>query len=554
MLKAITLRVSLLTGLILLFAGAFVVPSVGLANITDGLVGYWSFDEGGGTIANDYSGNNNNGTVYGSPNWVTGISGSALQLDGINDYVAVPNSASLNPPNAITLAAWYKPVSFPGSGNDPVIDKAYISHTYPWYQYHLGVTGDQYSQDQAEFGCDVTTDGVVHGARTPLNFWTPGTWYFLTGTYDGSALKFYVDGELIDEEPASGTMTDYGKPVHFGKQVNSNNYLPGTIDEVRIYNIALSDAEICQLYNTFGPWDQEKLFFDPAQQSYTLFYTDGDLDGWHDPGEPYFTGPDPSANDWNFDYSCWMASATNILQHECRGNSYRDWLRDGGAPSPSTSPWGVVINAEGGGDHMTFDDGGWQHWALDDAGCIFSGPITTTTESGTWSINPINWCRNRLASDYLIGITIYWGKLPPDALPGWIDPTKQGGYHAITLWDIDPAAGTLTITDSDDQFDGQLVLLYTFTNNDWVIQNWVPGHNAHINYAVSSRSEGDGDVNNDGVTNSADITYLINFLFVNGPAPQPLVAGDANCDGNINSADVAYLINYLFVSGPPPGC
>jgi hypothetical protein len=63
-----------------------------------------------------------------------------------------------------------------------------------------------------------------------------------------------------------------------------------------------------------------------------------------------------------------------------------------------------------------------------------------------------------------------------------------------------------------------------------------------------------GDANGDGLINSADVSYLINYLFVNGPAPNPLGAGDANCDGNINSADVAYLINYLFVGGPPPGC
>jgi hypothetical protein len=63
-----------------------------------------------------------------------------------------------------------------------------------------------------------------------------------------------------------------------------------------------------------------------------------------------------------------------------------------------------------------------------------------------------------------------------------------------------------------------------------------------------------GDANSDGVINSADVAYLINYLFVGGPAPQPLEAGDANCDGVVNSADVAYLINYLFVSGPPPGC
>jgi hypothetical protein len=63
-----------------------------------------------------------------------------------------------------------------------------------------------------------------------------------------------------------------------------------------------------------------------------------------------------------------------------------------------------------------------------------------------------------------------------------------------------------------------------------------------------------GDANGDGVISSADVVYLINYLFVSGPAPDPLEAGDANSDGVVSSADVVYLINYLFIGGPPPGC
>jgi len=63
-----------------------------------------------------------------------------------------------------------------------------------------------------------------------------------------------------------------------------------------------------------------------------------------------------------------------------------------------------------------------------------------------------------------------------------------------------------------------------------------------------------GDANGDGVINSADIAYLINYLFKSGPAPDPLWLGDCNCDGVINSSDVVYLINYLFKGGPAPAC
>jgi hypothetical protein len=62
-----------------------------------------------------------------------------------------------------------------------------------------------------------------------------------------------------------------------------------------------------------------------------------------------------------------------------------------------------------------------------------------------------------------------------------------------------------------------------------------------------------GDANNDQVINSADVVYLINYLFINGPEPKPFLwIGDVNWDGNVNVADVVYLINYLFIGGPPP--
>jgi hypothetical protein len=61
-----------------------------------------------------------------------------------------------------------------------------------------------------------------------------------------------------------------------------------------------------------------------------------------------------------------------------------------------------------------------------------------------------------------------------------------------------------------------------------------------------------GDCNGDGVINSADVVYLINYLFKGRPAPDPSCVGDVNCDGVVNSADVVYLINYLFKGGPPP--
>jgi hypothetical protein len=61
-----------------------------------------------------------------------------------------------------------------------------------------------------------------------------------------------------------------------------------------------------------------------------------------------------------------------------------------------------------------------------------------------------------------------------------------------------------------------------------------------------------GDPSIDGTINIADVVFLINYLFVNGPAPDPFYLGDVTCDGQITTEDVVFLINYLFVNGPPP--
>jgi hypothetical protein len=97
---------------------------------------------------------------------------------------------------------------------------------------------------------------------------------------------------------------------------------------------------------------------------------------------------------------------------------------------------------------------------------------------------------------------------------------------------------------------------------------WVPGrgykkiprpgmgdpNSFEVCFSVRVSSFIGGDANGDGVVDPADVVYLINYLFRDGPAPTPYEAGDCNCDGAVEPADVVYLINYLFREGPPPDC
>ncbi|MFQ6002213.1 MAG: SBBP repeat-containing protein [Candidatus Zixiibacteriota bacterium] len=84
---------------------------------------------------------------------------------------------------------------------------------------------------------------------------------------------------------------------------------------------------------------------------------------------------------------------------------------------------------------------------------------------------------------------------------------------------------------------------------------YVTGYSSGYSYATIKYFQAlRGDADGDGVIDIADVVYLINYLFIDGPAPEPLEAGNANCDGMVDIADVVYLINYLFIDGPPPDC
>jgi hypothetical protein len=63
-----------------------------------------------------------------------------------------------------------------------------------------------------------------------------------------------------------------------------------------------------------------------------------------------------------------------------------------------------------------------------------------------------------------------------------------------------------------------------------------------------------GDANADGVVDVGDVVHIVNYLYRNGPTPDPAEAGNCNCDGKTDVGDVVYLVNYLFRNGPPPGC
>jgi hypothetical protein len=211
--------------------------------VTTGLVGWWKFDEGTGTVAFDSSGNNNNGTLTGTtiPTWISGIVGSnALSFNGTSSYVNLNNPTSLQISNNQSISLWIYPYDF-SSRRNPYA-KAYggegtiTQETNGSLSYYYGT------------GAGNTTpyQGFNSGSVLKLN-----TWNYITLVRDLTNMKlyWYDNGNLVNQTTASYSVASTSSlPVTIGTGY-AGNY-NGSIDDVRIYNRALSSAEINQIYTS----------------------------------------------------------------------------------------------------------------------------------------------------------------------------------------------------------------------------------------------------------------------------------------------------------------
>jgi C1A family cysteine protease len=138
---------------------------------------------------------------------------------------------------------------------------------------------------------------------------------------------------------------------------------------------------------------------------------------------------------------------------------------------------------------------------------------------------------------------------------------SSDGNSWTTVWENPTEIADLSWVEMDldisDVADNQPAVYLRWTMGKTDVGYTYCGWNVDdIQISAYEYTSAGGDVNNDGQINTADVVYLINYLFISGPAPEcnPVTAcGDLNKDGEININDVVYLINYLFISGPPPG-
>ncbi len=210
------------------------------------LVGHWTFDgpDIQGTTAIDRSGKGNNGTITGTTKTI-GKLGQALSFNGTSDYVDM-GSNSLNITNAMTISVWAKMNSTDNGGR--LVTKHGISPDYGWI-----LTGDRVDGN-IFFRFSGTGSDWSYGGVTSSNSFPIDRWCHVVALYDGSFLRVYIDGveDTTADFPyaASANIHESSEGLQIGHDSPSGYYFAGSIDDVRIYNRALSATEVMNLYNT----------------------------------------------------------------------------------------------------------------------------------------------------------------------------------------------------------------------------------------------------------------------------------------------------------------
>jgi len=219
---------------------------------TNGLVGYWPFNGN----ANDASGNGNNGTVNGATLTTDrfGNVGKAYSFDGVNDYIETPHSSTLLfSQNEVSISTWISVSNWPQLNQ---IENYFLSKQSSLGNNQVGFHSYIFSGTTST-PVKAITNRYKNGSSSTFgsvsiinNNLGSGVWYNIIYTHNNSFDKIYIDGILVDSQNSvqlGGTNT---APLIFGCLNNYLGNFNGKIDDIAIYNRALTQSEITQLYNS----------------------------------------------------------------------------------------------------------------------------------------------------------------------------------------------------------------------------------------------------------------------------------------------------------------
>lgn len=212
-------------------------------SISEGLVGYWLMNEGAGGTVYDLSGNGNHGTLEGNTSWKAGKYGSCLDFDGDGDYVSFSEAILLGTP--ITISVWVNVTSVPLWTTRSLFSISDTDSSNYYIQVAVSRSGGDEIYFKAEFRD--TSSGVATSSAT-----STGAWYHVVGVFPNAISRsIYVDGAVtVDNTVRYGVGSNQDSSA-IGGRLDSGGLvgsLDGQIDDVMIFDRALSAAEIRSLY------------------------------------------------------------------------------------------------------------------------------------------------------------------------------------------------------------------------------------------------------------------------------------------------------------------
>jgi chitodextrinase len=193
------------------------------------LVAAYSFDEGSGSTVGDSSGHGNTGTIA-NATWTTaGKNGNALSFNGTSARVIIADAASLHLSSAMTLEAWVRPSTTSSGWRDIIYrgnDDYYLATFNAVPVGGLTLTSS-------------TNSNTFGSSALPANTWT-----HVAQTFDGSTVTLYVNGVQVAATAITGSIQDATNPLEIGSDHIYGQYFQGLIDDVRVYNVALTASQI----------------------------------------------------------------------------------------------------------------------------------------------------------------------------------------------------------------------------------------------------------------------------------------------------------------------
>ncbi len=209
-------------------------------NFLSNTIGAWDCDEGENTTLGDLSGNNNNATLMNGLGWGEGRTANGLSFDGVDDYAEVPTSASLDiGGDQVSISIWAKldllPTELPGA-----FGPMYDSETDNYVIYE--------DKGNNELRFKVTTSDGAARPGIPTSALVANKWIHIVGVYDGTNAMIYLNGVFIKSLPLTGTV-NAGQVATIGK--SGSTYFKGALDNIQVFNKALTQDEINLLYTGF---------------------------------------------------------------------------------------------------------------------------------------------------------------------------------------------------------------------------------------------------------------------------------------------------------------